>query len=676
MAISVLAATESDLSRRLLDIEADLPGFPERARIDLAALSAEISAADPGTRIFAASLTGQALVASGHKDDALRLADDLERGGAAAHDDATIAVALMIHSEADDWAGDTRQAQSFAAKASALAQGSGNDYVKFWATLSSGVAARKLGHLDEALTNLQEAYVLADAANNSYRRANALYQLSVLNRNMKQGDRALDNSRQAFSQAKLANSTYGMAKAKMGQSAALELLDRPVEELSAMQDALAIAREAHSAAEECLALINLSDIYLRRKDFKAAVDLSQRSLQLATGMQDVALVATSKANVGFALFGLGRIEEGKRPAEEALAEYERSGADAEYADLLEEYGKYLANSGDYKGALALRNRQQKVLEKVAHTVRDRDLMEMQSRFDAEKRQRQIEKLTLDKDRQAVEIRARQLEQRIWWLLAAVFAASFAIVAVLYRKLRTTNRLLAQRNSELSIQSSRDPLTSLYNRRHFQSFINEVHGEADRRRVAPDKATQAILLIDLDHFKLINDQFGHAAGDAVLVAIARRLREVLRETDMIVRWGGEEFLVFVPMAPVDRLDEIVLRIMHAVSSEPVQYLGHALHLTASIGFSPLLLPPGNVALGWERVLGLADQALYLAKLNGRNRAYGVGAMRRSGDDALAAIDANLELAWQKGIVELRMLPGDVAIVSATTVARPAPASIER
>jgi len=671
-----MAANDSDLASRLLSIEVDLPGFPERARLELDALSGQLRTSDPETQLFASALTAQALVASGHKEDAQRLADQLEHSGLDAHDDAMTAVALMIRSEAHSWSGDTPQAHTLASSARTQAQRSGDAYVRFWASLSSGVAARKLGRLDEALANLQEAYVLADAAGIPYRRANALYQLSVLNRVMKQADRALDNSRQAFSQAKLANSTYGMAKAKMAESAALEVLNRPAEELSALQDALAIARKAQSDVEESLALINLADIYLRRKEFKTALDLSQRSLQLATRIQDVGLIATSKANIGFALFGLGRIDEGKRPAEEALAEYERSGADAEFAELLEEYGRYLAISGDYKGALALRDRQQKVLEKVAQTIHDKDLMEMQSRFDAEKREREIEKLKLETDNQAIDIRSRQFAQRIWWLLAAVFAASFAIVTVLYRKLRTTNRLLALRNSELSVQSSRDPLTSLYNRRHFQSFINEVHGDADRRRVAPEKPTQAILLIDLDHFKLINDQFGHAAGDAVLVAIARRLREALRETDMIVRWGGEEFLVFVPMAPVDRLDEIVMRIMHAVSSEPVNYLGHDLHLTASIGFSPLLLPPGDVALGWERVLGLADQALYLAKLNGRNRAYGVGAMRRSGDDALAAIDANLELAWQKGIVELRVLRGDVAIVSETAGIRPAPASIER
>lgn len=668
-----IAAPESELGKRLQDIEVDLLGFPERARVDLEALSTQARNADVDTRLFAAALAGQAMVASGQTEDARRLADALERAGLDAQDDTATAIALMIRSEAQSWAGDTPQAHTFASASRALAEKSGDAYVRFWATISTGVGARQLGRVDEALANLQEAYVLADAAKSPYRRANALYQLSVLNRTMKQGDRALDNSQQAFLEAKLAHSTYGMAKAKMAESAALEVLNRPVEELSAMQEALAIARAARSDVEECLALINLSDIYLRRKEFRKAFELSERSLRLATRIQDGGMIATNKANMGFALFGLGRIDDGKRLAEEALAEYERTGANADIAELLGEYGQYLANSGDYKGALALRDRQQKVLDKVAHTVRDKDLLEMQSRFESEKRNRQIEKLTLEKERQAIDLRGRRFEQRIWWLLAAVFAASFAVVAFLYRKLRETNRLLAQKNSELSFQSSRDPLTALYNRRHFQNFINEIHADADRRRVAPDKPIQAILLIDLDHFKLINDQFGHAAGDAVLVAIARRLREALRETDMIVRWGGEEFLVFVPLAPVDRLDEIVLRIMHAVSAEPVNYLGQSLHVTVSVGYSPVLLPPDDVALGWERVLGLADQALYLAKLNGRDRAYGVGAMRKSGDDALAAIDANLERAWQQGIVELRVLTGERTSVraAAETSAAPAP-----
>src|SRR6185295_12559996 len=132
-------------------------------------------------------------------------------------------------------------------------------------------------------------------------------------------------------------------------------------------------------------------------------------------------------------------------------------------------------------------------------------------------------------------------------------------------------LLVQRNRELSASSSRDPLTALYNRRYFQDFMRDEPSLSERRRRGePERSIQALLLIDIDLFKQTNDRYGHAAGDAVLVAVARRLRETLRETDMIVRWGGEEFLVFVPSTNADRLDEIAARIMRAVASEPIVY----------------------------------------------------------------------------------------------------------
>src|SRR4030095_4633736 len=449
--------------------------------------------------------------------------------------------------------------------------------------------------------------------------------LAVFDLYLKQPEKAFNESVAAFNESKLAGSSWGMAKAKMAESAALEILNRPRHEPAWMQEALAIARKAQSDVTECFALINLADIYLRRKDYRTAFDLSERSLKLAQQQDDMSLIAVSKANMGFGLFGMGRIDAGKRLVEEALAGYERRGAHVEIADLLGDYGQYLANAGDFKSALALRDRQQRVHDKIALAVREKDVLEMQSKFESEKRLREIELLNREKNLQAIEIQNRQWQQRIWWLLAFVFAVSFAVVAVLYRKLRTTNKLLGEKNSELSFQSSRDPLNALYNRRHFQNFIKDGRGDMERRRGAVERPVQALLLIDLDHFKLINDQFGHAAGDAVLIAVARRLRETLRETDMIVRWGGEEFLVFVPVAPVDRLDEIVLRIMHAISSEPIQYMGHYIQVTVSIGYSPVLLPPDDGALGWERVIGLVDKALYMAKLHGRNRAYGVSGM---------------------------------------------------
>jgi diguanylate cyclase (GGDEF)-like protein len=429
-----------------------------------------------------------------------------------------------------------------------------------------------------------------------------------------------------------------MAKARMAESAALEIIRDPVAELAAMQDALAIARNAGSSVEECLALINLSDIHLRRRNFRAALDTSRQSLELANKLHDGSLIATSKANMGFALFGLGRMASGKRLAEEALAEYERTGASADIADLLGEYAQHLADAGDYKGALALHGRQQKVFDKILSDARQRDLREMQSKFDSERR--------IDR----IELQNRESEQRYWWLFSIMSLGSLTVVALLYRRVRITNRLLGRRNEELGFHSIRDPLTSLYNRRHFQNFIGEKPADTDRRRGAIERPVQAILLIDLDHFKSINDRFGHASGDAVLIAVAQRLRDALRETDMIVRWGGEEFLVFVPAAPSGELAEIVQRVLRAISAAPISFQGTDLRVTVSVGYAPMLLPPDDIELGWERVLDLADWALYAAKRRGRNRACGIVSFRPADSNAPVTATGDLQRVWHGGVVE--------------------------
>ncbi|MBF0806911.1 GGDEF domain-containing protein, partial [Streptococcus sp. 19428wA2_WM07] len=129
-----------------------------------------------------------------------------------------------------------------------------------------------------------------------------------------------------------------------------------------------------------------------------------------------------------------------------------------------------------------------------------------------------------------------------WLLALVLAMASVIVSLLYRKVRHANVQLKVKNQELKRQSSRDPLTALYNRRHFQEFMRS-HAGKPLPACGDADIVGALFLLDVDHFKHINDRYGHAAGDLVLTTIAETLHEVLRETDMIVRWGGEEFLAF-------------------------------------------------------------------------------------------------------------------------------------
>ena len=176
--------------------------------------------------------------------------------------------------------------------------------------------------------------------------------------------------------------------------------------------------------------------------------------------------------------------------------------------------------------------------------------------------------------------------------------------------------LAQQGDALNLASRTDPLTGLHNRRHL----------VQRMQTTDAAEPLALLLVDVDHFKQINDERGHAVGDAALVALSARLRPLLGDGDECVRWGGEEFLLVVPGADVARARELAEAVRRRVANEPLALRGHGhLPMTVSIGFACLpFVPAAPQALDWEAVLSLADQALYAAKRLGRNRWVGLAA----------------------------------------------------
>jgi diguanylate cyclase (GGDEF)-like protein len=223
--------------------------------------------------------------------------------------------------------------------------------------------------------------------------------------------------------------------------------------------------------------------------------------------------------------------------------------------------------------------------------------------------------------------------------------------------RTTNAQLEEKNQELKQQSVRDPLTGLYNRRHFQEFMRaDLQQEKRGAGATGEEMVGALFLLDVDHFKHINDSSGHAAGDSVLKEIAASLREILRETDMIVRWGGEEFLAFLPAIPKSGLDEVARRLLTGISSKVIDHQGKPLSANVSIGFAPYPIAPGGQQLSWERAVNLVDMALYLAKAHGRNRAYGVRGFANFEQTSMEEVEQDLELAWRAGTVDLSIVLG--------------------
>lgn len=163
------------------------------------------------------------------------------------------------------------------------------------------------------------------------------------------------------------------------------------------------------------------------------------------------------------------------------------------------------------------------------------------------------------------------------------------------------------------RSTLDPLTGLYNRNALEQRLGELDGEPTS---AEEGLSHALLLCDLDHFKRVNDQLGHVAGDAVLQDVAYTMRATLRAGDSIYRVGGEEILVVLPGADEAHAIEIAERLREAVRERrPV-----GVAVTVSVGVA--VSQPGP--LDTEELVGLADAALYAAKAGGRDRVE-VGAM---------------------------------------------------
>jgi diguanylate cyclase (GGDEF)-like protein len=136
--------------------------------------------------------------------------------------------------------------------------------------------------------------------------------------------------------------------------------------------------------------------------------------------------------------------------------------------------------------------------------------------------------------------------------------------------------------------------------------------------------RVLVMVDLDHFKSVNDRHGHAAGDLVLQQIATLLRDCTRESDTVARWGGEEFAVVARQAGPQDAEALVERIRSRVEAH--EFLlgdGAVLRRTCSIGYAIYpFIPAEPQRLGWEPLLELADRCLYVAKRSGRNRAVGL------------------------------------------------------
>lgn len=164
-------------------------------------------------------------------------------------------------------------------------------------------------------------------------------------------------------------------------------------------------------------------------------------------------------------------------------------------------------------------------------------------------------------------------------------------------------------AELNRQSSSDPLTGLFNRRHLAEIL-----EAEVARAQNNSSPVGIIMADLDHFKTINDTYGHKAGDLMLQALGKLIKQCVRAADSVFRYGGEEFVIILPGASEQVLSRCAEDIRSRLEQLSVECDGQEIQATISLGIATY---PQHGANG-DEVLVHADQALYSAKREGRNR----------------------------------------------------------
>jgi diguanylate cyclase (GGDEF)-like protein len=179
---------------------------------------------------------------------------------------------------------------------------------------------------------------------------------------------------------------------------------------------------------------------------------------------------------------------------------------------------------------------------------------------------------------------------------------------IYQQIIDRNRQLMRESKELEEVATHDSLTGILNRGAIMRALQRTLTESARTR-----KPFGVIMADIDYFKKVNDEFGHAAGDEALKEFTRRLQRALRQNDCLGRYGGEEFLVVIPNATLEIVKATAERLCRAISASSFDLGGEFKAITTSIGAAV----SSAVDESAQDIVAAADRALYAAKLNGRN-----------------------------------------------------------
>ncbi|MDI4634591.1 GGDEF domain-containing protein [Pelomonas sp. V22] len=643
------AADSKQLNQALERIERNARARPREHLAELARLQGQTA---PGSeeRLHVLGLRGELAGMSIDRTTLEQVASELEQWPNARTAPAAKVVAATAWARFNRDRGDLREAVKLLRQAPAGGVAALPLLLQLRYQQLRSFAESDAGNLDAASVAIDQAMKLAERSGQAWRKALVLADVANLMARTQQFERAKQGIEEAVRVAESDPSPdlLTLNQVQTARAIVYTQLDDLTTARQSFEKALEYSTKAGAPGVIALNLGNLADFYLRQRQFARALELASQALPMAREARQLSAESVSLHNSGIAKIALKRVEEGKQEVRQSITMDEQQGAISIAADGWAELGQYLEEAGDWAGAIDALHRHRVLIDSVLREDARKTVLEQQERYDADQRAKEIQLLNRDNSLKAEQIRARDLQLKLWAALGGCIVLSAALLGMAYQRIRRTNQALATSNESLKIQSERDPLTGLANRRHFQAAI--------KRLAAKGGLSGTVFLIDIDHFKRVNDQHGHAAGDSVLIEVARRLRAALREDDLVVRWGGEEFLIVVETRDPATAQHLAQRLLDLIAQPAIQHGSLRVPVTASIGFGSFPLAPNELSVDWERAIDLVDTVMYMAKAHGRNRAYGIERMDVNDEAGLQALSTRMEAAWHEGQVGMSVLQG--------------------